>query len=79
MFFTFLRFKYLFFELFVHCLLHKDSHRGVEVERSPRMREIGDRSPVGESPKLLKQVVTSPLRKDSATGVNVRAPRRKPL
>ena len=54
---------------------------GVEVERSPRMREIGVRSPVATDlsrKKLLKTGSDSSTSKRSALGVSVTGPRRCP-
>ena len=61
------------------CLIFLINRRGgLELERSPRMREIGVRSPVGTT-CLLKQVSDSSTAKRSTTVVSVTGPWRLPL
>ena len=52
-----------------------DGRSGVEVERSPRMREIGVPSPVATD-LVVKTGSDSSTAKRSATGVSVTGPRR---
>ena len=61
-------------------LRRANRRNGVEVERSPRMREIGVRSPVATDRwKEVKTGSDSSTAKRSSTGVSVTGPQRWPL
>ena len=56
-------------------LIFRDRRGGVEIERSPRVREIGVRSLVATDPSRKNGSDTSTAKR-SATGVSVTGPRR---